>query len=343
MKTVDFQTKLIDWYDKYGRKDLPWQVADSYSVWISEIMLQQAQVISVIDYFKKFIARFPTLNCLAKADLDDVLGCWSGLGYYNRARNIHKTAQICADNNKGILPNRLDELMALPGIGRTTAGAILSLSQDLPFPILDGNVKRVVSRVFTIRSNKLTDLTKKPWHQVEVLMPEKHARKHNQALMDLGSIVCRKSKPNCQQCPLIDECKAFNTNQIKFYPQKNKKTKQQEETLHVLLSTQMKKNSKQVFLQKRDHKSIWPGLWFLPIFPTNTELSNTISAQHGKMIDVFSVRHILTHRKLTIKVTVVQFSSMDSIQFAKGQGQWQDIENIRNLPYPAALKKIIEF
>ncbi len=341
MKTVDFQTKLIDWYDKYGRKDLPWQVADSYCVWISEIMLQQTQVISVIDYFKKFIDRFPTLNCLAKADLDDVLAYWSGLGYYNRARNIHKTAQICADNNNGALPNLLNELMALPGIGRTTAGAILSLSQDLPFPILDGNVKRVVSRVFTIDADKPSKLIKRLWLKVENLMPKKNARKYNQALMDLGSLVCKRSKPDCQQCPFINECKAFNTNKIILYPQKNKKIRQQEKTLHVLLGILLTKNSKQVFLQKRDHKSIWPGLWFLPIFPSNTELLNTISAQHGKIIDSFSVQHILTHRKLTIKVTVVQFSSMDSIQFA--QGQWQDIENIRNLPYPAALKKIIEF
>ncbi len=337
MKPVDFSTKLIDWYDKNGRKNLPWQVSDSYCVWISEIMLQQTQVNSVVGYFKKFIERFPTLTSLAKAETDDVLSLWSGLGYYNRARNIHKTAIVCFENHKGILPNQLDELMALPGIGRTTAGAILSLSDDLSFPILDGNVKRVVSRVFTIGADKSSELTKKLWLKVEKLMPEKNARKYNQALMDLGSMVCKRTKPDCQQCPFIHECKALKSNQIKLYPQKNKKPKQLEKTLYVL----MVKRNKKILLQKRDNSSIWPGLWFLPVFSTNTELSNTISLQHGKIIETFSVQHILTHRKLTIEVTVVQFGAEDSIESIKGQ--WQDIENISNLPHPTALNKIVGF
>ena len=337
MKPVDFSTKLIDWYDKNGRKDLPWQVSDSYCVWVSEIMLQQTQVESVVGYFKKFIERFPTLNSLAKAEIDDVLSLWSGLGYYNRARNLHKTAVICFENHKGVLPKQLSELVALPGIGRTTASAILSLSHDLPFPILDGNVKRVVSRVFTIGAGKSSELTKILWLKVEKLMPEKNARKYNQALMDLGSMVCKRTNPNCQQCPFDGECKAFKSDKINFYPQKNKKTKQVAKTLHVLLI----KNNNQIFLQKRDSKNIWPGLWFLPIFSTNTELSNTISLQHGKIIETFSVQHILTHRKLTIEVTVVQFGAEDSIESIKGQ--WQDIENIPNLPHPTALNKIVGF
>ena len=252
MNAAKFQASLINWYDKNGRKDLPWQVSDPYCVWISEIMLQQTQVTSVIGYFKKFINRFPTINSLAKASVDDVLSHWSGLGYYNRANNIRKTAIICVENHKGVLPNQLDELIALPGIGRTTAGAILSLSHDLPFPILDGNVKRVVSRVFTIAADKPSELIKNLWAQVEILMPKKNARKYNQALMDLGSLLCKRSKPECQQCPFMRDCQAFNANLIELYPQKPKKTKQLAKTLHVLLT----KKHNQVFLQKRDSKSI---------------------------------------------------------------------------------------
>jgi A/G-specific adenine glycosylase len=333
MQVTEFQTKLVDWYEKYGRKNLPWQVDDSYCVWISEIMLQQTQVNSVIGYYQKFIQRFPTLEKCANADIDEVLSHWSGLGYYNRARNIHKTAMICMQQYQGELPKDLQKLMTLPGIGRTTAGAILSLSYNLPFPILDGNVKRVVSRVFAIKADKPSHLINKLWAKVTQLMPKTNARKYNQALMDLGSMVCKRSKPECDNCPFNKRCKALQSNQIALYPQKNKKTKQVEQTLHALLV----KNKDTVFLQQRDDKSIWPHLWFLPLFSSNQNLTNTITLQHGKIMGNFSVMHILTHRKLNIKVTVIECQKVSSVK-----GSWQKFGNIKNLAHPKALNKILK-
>lgn len=334
MNKLGFQNELVAWHDKKGRKHLPWQVADSYCVWISEIMLQQTQVSSVLGYFKKFISRFPTLNSLAQSEIDDVLSYWSGLGYYNRARNIHKAAKICVGEFDSKLPIELDELMALPGIGRTTAGAILSLSFDLSYPILDGNVKRVLSRIFRISADKPSQLMSKLWTKAEKLVPKENASKYNQGLMDLGSMICKRSKPNCMSCPFLNECKAYKNNEIHLYPQKNKKTKQIAQTLHVLLIK--KKDS--VFLQKRDNKSIWPGLWFLPIYATNGELENSITHLQGEKTDTFSVVHILTHRKLNIMVTVIQCNSNNLLA-----GEWQEVESISALPHPTALRKLIKF
>ena len=334
MNKSDFQNQIIAWYEKNGRKNLPWQVSDPYCVWVSEIMLQQTQVSSVIGYFNKFISRFPTLSALANAEIDDVVSHWSGLGYYNRARNLHKTAKICTIEYADKLPIKLDELIALPGIGRTTAGAILSLSFDLSYPILDGNVKRVLSRVFKICADTPSHFMTKLWKRAETLMPQKNARKHNQALMDLGSMICKRSKPNCENCPFVSECKAFKNNQVNLYPQKNKKAKQVPQTLHAILV----KNNQNIFLQQRDSKSIWPGLWFLPIFSSQEDLASTISIEHGKILSVFSVEHILTHRKLTIKVTVVQMSSTSTML-----GKWQDLGKISSLPHPTALNKVIEY
>ncbi len=327
-----FQSQLLTWFEENGRKNLPWQVENSYFVWVSEIMLQQTQVIKVIDYFANFIDKFPSIQVLAKADVSDVLQMWSGLGYYNRARNIHKTAVICHEDYHNALPLDLNELIALPGIGKTTAGAILSLSFNLPYPILDGNVKRVVSRVYEVKADKLSQLDKKLWKIVEQLIPQKNPKNHNQALMDLGSMICTRSKPKCNQCPLKNICLASKNNTIEFYPQKKAKTKQVPITLYALLSVVDNK----VLLHQRNNKGIWAELWFLPLFSTESELSKMVDQHEHK---TFEITHVLSHRILTIKVSVI-YAEPDQ---KNPEDIWQDLSKIKNIPHPTALLKVLEF
>jgi A/G-specific adenine glycosylase len=334
MNKNEIPEKIIHWYDDYGRKNLPWQVENTYYVWVSEIMLQQTQVLKVIEYFNKFITSFPTLIHLAQASLDEVLSHWSGLGYYNRARNIHKTAQICSENYQGQLPTDLNSLIALPGIGRTTAGAILSLALDKPFPILDGNVKRVMSRLFMIKAEKQSQFMNLLWCKVESLMPKENARKYNQALMDIGSMLCKKNKPLCMQCPLIKSCKAQQSGQLDQYPQKNKRPKQVELSLFGLMII----DGDNIYLQKRDELSIWPQLWFLPLFDSHEDLMKKVVEIKLEIFNSFSVTHVLTHRKLDIQVTVLK-----DCKQTVNQGKWHEISSINSIPHPKALEKIMKF
>ncbi|MGH8500597.1 MAG: A/G-specific adenine glycosylase, partial [Methylococcales bacterium] len=197
-----FADVLLKWFEKHGRHDLPWQHPRTpYRVWLSEIMLQQTQVATVIPYFEKFLRSFPDLPSLANAKLDDVIALWAGLGYYTRARNLHRTAQICLDSYDCELPVTLDELIALPGIGRSTAAAILSQAHDLPFAILDGNVKRTLSRYYDIAGwPGLPAVEKELWKLSETILPAKRNADYTQAIMDFGATLCTRSKPRCIEC-----------------------------------------------------------------------------------------------------------------------------------------------
>ncbi len=325
-----FQSLLLNWYDEYGRKDLPWQVEDSYLVWISEIMLQQTQVSKVIDYFNAFIAKFPSMKALAQAEVHDVLSLWSGLGYYNRARNIHKTAQICTQKYKAQLPIDLKQLMALPGIGKTTAGAILSLASNLPFAILDGNVKRVMSRVYKVNDRKVSQYSKKLWLLAEQNMSQQRPKNYNQGLMDLGSQVCVRSKPLCNECPLTVLCQAYQTNETELYPPKQTKIKQIAVTLTTLLSVQDNK----ILLRQRKNTGIWAGLWFLPELNNKNELIKA-KKQHGD--ELFSLRHVLSHRILTINVIkpAHEIALTDT-------DKWVAIKQLSKYAHPSALVKILD-
>ncbi len=326
---IKFQSRLLSWYDEHGRKDLPWQVDDSYLVWISEIMLQQTQVIKVIDYFTAFISECPSMKVLAQADINDVLALWSGLGYYNRARNIHKTAQLCVQDYNAILPLDLKKLMVLPGIGQTTAGAILSLASNLPFAILDGNVKRVMSRVYKVGGAKLSQYTKKLWQLAEQNLSMQRPKNYNQALMDLGSLVCVRSKPLCNVCPLNSLCQSYQTNETDIYPPKKTKTKQTAVTLHAFLRI---KNEK-ILLRKRSESGIWAGLWFLPEFVSKNDLVNKI-IESSKLLH--SIKHILSHRVLTINVYENR-ELVDQMQDC----HWVALSDLKKFAHPSALVKII--
>ncbi len=323
-----FQQQLLQWFAKHGRKNLPWQRANGYYVWISEIMLQQTQVQKVKTYFTAFIEKFPTLEILAMAKLDEVLSMWSGLGYYNRARNIHKTALICCKKHDKSLPHSFSDLLDLPGIGKTTAGAIMSLAYGQPYAILDGNVKRVISRVFRVKAKKISQYNNKLWHIVENLVSEKNATDYNQALMDLGSLVCRRSNPQCEKCPFMTTCQARMTDEIDLLPMKKTATKQIPQTLDVLLCI----NDRRIFLQQRPNTGIWAGLWFLPVFSSIDDLFDAVS---GKIDSTFQYLHVLSHRKLSITVYVSK-----KIPNA-AQGQWHSLNQLHKIAYPSALLKAI--
>ncbi len=231
--TPEFTPRLLAWHRLHGRKDLPWQFQSAYRVWVSEIMLQQTQVGTVIPYYTRFLQRFPDVNSLANASIDEVLVMWQGLGYYARARNLHQAAQIIRDRYNGEFPANMDQALALPGIGRSTAGAILSFSCQQSWPILDGNVKRVLERCFQIPGwSGQTKTLKKLWSLSEQLTPQKDTASYNQAMMDLGSSVCIRGKPRCNNCPLIDVCLSNQQQTQHLFPQK--KPKQRNPLRHTI-------------------------------------------------------------------------------------------------------------
>lgn len=258
----NFSDALLTWFDQFGRKNLPWQEDISpYRVWISEIMLQQTQVATVIPYFNKFIADFPQVKKLAQATLDSVLHLWTGLGYYARARNLHQTAAIITQEFNQIFPNDLTQLVSLPGIGRSTAGAILSIAFNKPTPILDGNVKRVLTRYHALSAASDKSLTSKLWDLATEYTPQERCAEYTQAIMDLGATVCTRSKPNCLSCPLQFNCKAYQENKVANFPQKRIKTKLPTRTIQFLI---LCNEFDQILLEKRSLMGIWGGLWSFP-------------------------------------------------------------------------------
>lgn len=255
-----FSKKLLKWYELYGRHDLPWQKNQThYRVWISEIMLQQTQVSTVIPYYERFMTRFPSVSALAKAPEDEVLSHWSGLGYYARARNLHKTAKIIVSDHKGKFPTTVEGMITLPGIGQSTAGAIISFAQQEKAVILDGNVKRVLSRYFAVDAPK-----KDLWPLATELTPSKNAHHYNQAIMDLGATLCTRTKPRCQDCPFIQTCAGYQTGNPTTYPVKIDKTAQKKRPTKKVNLLIIQNAKKEILLLKRPSKGIWGGLWSFP-------------------------------------------------------------------------------
>jgi A/G-specific adenine glycosylase len=308
---VSISKSLLKWFDKHGRHDLPWQhKINPYRVWISEIMLQQTQVSTVIPYFNRFMQAFPHIKALAKAPEDEVLHLWTGLGYYARARNLHKTAKKIAEEFKGIFPNHFEALLTLPGIGRSTAGAILSIAFKIRTPILDGNVRRVLSRLACIEgpyNNK--EIEKKLWDLAEAYTPHNRIEDYTQAIMDLGAELCTRSQPNCTSCPLKKQCLAFETNRVTEFPSPKIKSalKVRKVTLLILVNEQG-----QILLEKRPAQGIWGSLWSLPEYtgPKTQINAFCLNAQGcevlSKPIALTSFRHTFTHFHLDISPLLLQ-------------------------------------
>ncbi len=295
---VDFARHMVDWQRQHGRQSLPWQnTQDPYRVWLSEIMLQQTQVSTVLDYFPRFLARFPAVDALAAAPQDDVLALWSGLGYYSRARNLHKCAQEVMGRFGGAFPRRAEDLQTLPGIGRSTAAAIAAFCFQERAAILDGNVKRVLTRVLGYGEDLAVAKNEKAlWALAQALLPASAADmpRYTQALMDLGATVCLPRKAQCEACPVRAVCQAQTQGEPLAYPVKTRKLKRSSATLWLLWAVNAQG---QVWLQKRPNTGIWAGLYSLPMFESEADLLAAWT-QGGQPQYIEPWKHVLTHRDL---------------------------------------------
>lgn len=320
----DFALRLLKWWDKNGRKDLPWQQdSDPYKIWLSEIMLQQTQVTTVIPYFERFIERFPSVRDLAVAEQDEVLHLWSGLGYYARARNLHAAAKKIVDDFSGTFPAAQAELESLPGVGRSTAGAIRAQAFELPSAILDGNVKRVLTRLEGIEDWPGSSAVEKQlWALSESLLPKERLRDYTQAIMDLGATLCTRSKPDCDNCPFQNDCVAKRGELQKQIPaSKPKKTKPVRETVFLLL----RNPHGQLLLEKRPPIGIWGGLWSFPEAEFENhqsrlqQLNVTQVNGNGTWLDKGS--HIFSHFQLDYLPLLVEVDLSFSKQVSEASQQ----------------------
>lgn len=344
--SASFAERLLDWYDQYGRKALPWHTQRSaYRVWLSEIMLQQTQVATVMPYFERFTARFPDVWHLAEAPLDAVLEHWSGLGYYARARNLHKAAQTVVEMHDGAFPADLDALMALPGIGRSTAAAILAQAFEQRAAILDGNVKRVLARHHAVAGwPGQTDVLNRLWQHAETHTPASRVRDYTQAIMDLGALVCRRSKPLCEECPVRDSCVARALGEITRYPEpKPRKALPVRETWFL----RVEDDAGRLLLEQRPPQGIWGGLWSLPEADPallDEELANHAERVLGLRCTLLGTeapfRHTFSHYHLDIRPARLRCLSALEIRDAPGQ-RWLHADEAVRAGIPAPLRKLL--
>ena len=340
MNPAAFQQSILVWFACRGRKDLPWQQNTTpYRVWLSEIMLQQTQVTTVIPYFQAFIEKFPTLDSLAVAHIDEVLPYWSGLGYYARARNLHKSAQIIYQQRR--FPDTLEELMALSGIGKSTAGAILSIAFHKSHPILDGNVKRVLTRYKGITGwSGDSQVTKQLWAISTALTPIERCADYTQAIMDLGATVCTRSKPSCTVCPLASHCVALSMGIVAQLPTpKPKKTLPVKQRVFLLL----RNYDQQLFLEKRPPTGIWGGLWSLPEFDSIEAaqdwcLSKNMAINSQQLLP--TSRHTFSHYHLDYTPLVIQTNSPINFVMEANQSLWYNAG--QKLGLAAPIKQLLQ-
>lgn len=304
-----FSEQVVDWYHQFGRKTLPWQLGKTpYKVWVSEVMLQQTQVATVIPYFNRFMERFPTVESLAQAPEDEVLHYWTGLGYYARARNLQKAAKIIVAEYQGQFPTELDEVMALPGVGRSTAGAILSLALGQHHPILDGNVKRVLARFFKVDGwygEKAVE--QQLWQLSAQVTKADKVTEFNQAMMDLGSSLCSRSKFDCDPCPLKSRCLAFKHQVVADYPNpKPKKTNPTKSCFMLVLKYQ-----DTVHLVKRPPSGIWGGLYGFSEFESFTALEQQLASAQitQKPVLMEQFKHVFSHFNLLITPVIIELNT----------------------------------
>ena len=328
-----FAQAVLTWYDKFGRKHLPWQQNKTlYGVWLSEVMLQQTQVATVIPYFERFVKTFPNLTALADAPLDEVLHLWTGLGYYARARNLHKAAQVMRDQYCGKFPTEFEQVLALPGVGRSTAGAILSSCLNAPYAILDGNVKRVLSRYFAVNGwpgEKKTE--DRLWQLTGEVTPNAQVADFNQAMMDLGAMVCTRSKPKCSLCPLQSNCRANAEQNWQAYPGKKPKKALPERDSYFLL---LEKDGK-VALEQRENAGLWGGLYCFPQFADKQELLAYLASNGILQYQEWAAfRHTFSHFHLDIYPIYARFDDQtnpedvdrsDWKKVAEKQNQYQSV------------------
>ena len=337
-----FAQQLVRWQKSCGRHGLPWQGSrDPYAVWLSEIMLQQTQVSSVILYYQRFLHRFPDIAALAAADQDEVLAHWSGLGYYSRARNLHRAAHIVAENHAGQFPREFERILELPGIGRSTAAAIGAFAFGMRRAILDGNVKRVLARYRAVAGypgeKKVEDVL---WRHAEDLLPEVDIETYTQALMDLGATVCTRGKPDCAACPVSADCLAHQQGRQAEFPQPRPRKAQPEKTTTMLLFM----HQGEIFLEKRPPVGIWGGLWSFP------EIEGAENArQHGESRFGFetdrsqsrpAMQHVFTHFRLHIQPLLIHVRRIRP-RVHQQEGVWLSVEDAMEAAIPAPVRKLL--
>ena len=321
-----FARQLLDWFEINGRKDLPWQAdINPYRVWVSEIMLQQTQVATVIDYFNRFTQRFPNIKSLAQANIDEVLHLWTGLGYYARGRNLHKSAQLIVENHKGQMPNAQESLEALPGIGRSTAGAIRAIAMDQQGVIMDGNVKRVLARFHGIEGYPgESKVSAQMWLHAADHTPATHTADYTQAIMDLGATLCKRKKPGCADCPMQRKCVAHAKDIVHLLPTpKAKKTKPLRSVRFFIISLP----NGATLMEQRPATGLWGGLWNPPERDSETsiaeylaELGLDIAAANHHTAAIF--RHTFTHFHLDVEPIYISLKDRPELKMAEANTRW---------------------
>jgi A/G-specific adenine glycosylase len=365
-----FSSRLISWQRAHGRHDLPWQNADAYHVWLSEVMLQQTQVATVIPYYQRFTASFPTIAALAAATEEQVLAHWSGLGYYARGRNLHRAAQLIVEKHRGEFPRQFEDILGLPGIGRSTAAAICALAWHERRAILDGNVKRVLARYCGISGSPSEKAVEaRLWQQAECLLPDEttsHSTKpasgqvtgyfpsgggggkgleksaiatYTQALMDLGATLCTRGKPKCGECPVRSDCVAFQDGRVSEFPMPRPRKAVPEKCTTFLLLM----HGNDILLEKRPGSGIWGGLWCPPQFDDEAAardwfVRNGMDASHGKRMATFT--HTFTHFKLHITPLKIQLARKP-LRGAEPGSVWLEVEEALRAAIPTPVRMML--
>ena len=337
----DFASQLIEWQRTHGRHDLPWQGADAYRVWLSEIMLQQTQVATVIPYYQRFVSSFPKVSALAAATEEQVLAHWSGLGYYARGRNLHRAAQIIAEKYHGEFPREFEQIIELPGIGRSTAAAICALAYHESRAILDGNVRRVLARYCGIEGwagNKKVE--EQLWQKAEALLPPKDIATYTQSLMDMGATVCTRSRPKCVICPVQSDCIALKTERINELPTpRPRKAVPEKHTTFLLLL-----HGNDLLLEKRPGSGIWGGLWCPPQVESENEVTQFIQRNGIKVreqIELQKFTHTFTHFKLHIIPLLIRVARKPQ-QVQQAGSVWLNVEEALQAAIPTPVRQVLK-
>lgn len=350
-----FSQRLIDWQRRSGRNDLPWQgTRDAYRVWLSEIMLQQTQVQTVRAYYPRFVARFPDVQSLAAASDDEVMQLWSGLGYYSRARHLHRAAQRVVAEFGGQFPTRVEALLSLPGIGRSTAHAIAAFCAGTRVSIFDANVQRVVARYLGYGGDLAqTAALRELWHKADALLPADHADLpalmpvYTQGLMDLGATVCTPRRAQCGQCPVHADCRAGQSGQSAHYPVKTRKIRRSDETWYwlVVADGPLHQASTRVLLEKRPARGIWAQLHCFAVLHAQGDVLEK-AAQIGTASEAArlqwlpGLRHILTHKNLWIVPALLTVQTANTAKTDPKHGRWSRVQDILSgaIATPAPLR-----
>ena len=338
--------RVVAWQATQGRNHLPWQqTRDPYRVWLSEIMLQQTQVSTVLDYYARFLARFPDVSALANAPQDEVMGLWSGLGYYSRARNLHRCAQQVVADHGGMFPRKAELLVTLPGIGRSTAGAIAAFCFSERVPILDANVRRVLTRFLGFDKDMASAANERLlWGMAESLLPTQDLvqamPRYTQGLMDLGASICTPRAPRCPDCPLMESCKALADGDPERYPVRTRKLVRRSESWQLVI---LRDGLGRAWLQRRPPTGIWAGMHCVPVFPGDAECAAFVESLGDPSRYLREVLppflHVLTHRDLHLHPILI---SGDFAGDALGGGEWLGADQWPSVGLPAPIRKLLD-